>query len=286
MEMNPEITILLPAHNAEDTTGDALQSILDQRFVRYEVLIFDLQSSDRTRETVRRFEDSRFLLLPAMTYTEAMNMGVRQSRGKYIACMNPREMMHPDRLSIQYATLEAEPSIAMCSTGYALVKDRTQVGKGTLVEHGRIQYPLFSFLVNPVFMESSVMTRKSFLVENGLGFKSVYPGCESLFLWVEMAKRNAVFFVDPRQLVLHRSEDRKLVFMEDEALLKDSFLSLRMDLLENLLTIIDSPEVRGLYHSFLQCVDADYMGIEDCLRFMYGILWKNKQSLYPKHFNL
>ncbi len=55
----PKIAIIVPTYNRADMIGDAIQSVLEQTFVDWELIVVDDGSSDQTRQVVEAFADAR-----------------------------------------------------------------------------------------------------------------------------------------------------------------------------------------------------------------------------------
>ena len=113
----PAISIVMPAYNAEKYIKEAIDSIIGQSFSNFECIIIDDGSTDSTRDIIRSYNDERIVLLEKKhDYIASLNRGMNAPKGKYLARMDADDIMHPDRLKIQYAVMEAEPSITVCGT--------------------------------------------------------------------------------------------------------------------------------------------------------------------------
>ena len=276
MIQKPEITILMPVRNAAACIENAVDSILAQLFGCWELFVIDLGSEDDTLDKLRKYHDVRILLRSASSRSDALHMCIMESSGKYIALMDPEYTMLPDKLGIQYSTMETESSITLCSSGCSFMKERVKTGEQFLKEKGKIMYPLLAFLVDSPFIEPSVMLRKDFLLkEVGLHRTEFYDG-DLLSLWIEMAKRRAVFYVDPRCLIT-LDHDRVLVDKDDSTLFNKS---IRIKLLEYLLESASSPELDALYSSLCSCSRARLIDADSVVTRMRDILWHNKHKLY------
>lgn len=88
--MQPEVTIVVVAHNEEKNIHDCLASLRDQNFDSYEVLIVDGNSKDATKERCQQFvNDSgkfRYLLNPdpQQTISANRNIGLHAARGRFV----------------------------------------------------------------------------------------------------------------------------------------------------------------------------------------------------------
>ena len=112
---NPAISIVMPMYNSANYIQNSIQSILSQTFRDFELLIIDDGSVDNSIELVCKISDSRIKLHQNKhDFIGSLNLGLNLSGGKYIARMDSDDIMHPDRLKIQYAFMEENPEIDIC----------------------------------------------------------------------------------------------------------------------------------------------------------------------------
>ena len=117
--MVPKISVLLPVYNAENFIAESIQSILDQTEPDFELLVIDDCSTDRSLEIIEGFQDPRIILRKKKSnsgYTESLNWGIDQARGKYIARMDADDISLPQRFEKQLLFLEQNQLVAMCGT--------------------------------------------------------------------------------------------------------------------------------------------------------------------------
>lgn len=112
----PLISVLLPARNEAAIIADALADLRAQTHTALEILVIDDGSRDETptivREIARVDERLRLLQQPPRGIVAALNHGLREARGAFIARMDADDRCTPDRLARQLALLQARPEIA------------------------------------------------------------------------------------------------------------------------------------------------------------------------------
>lgn len=123
---NVDVSVIVVTYNQEGTIARTLDSILSQRFDgKFEIVIGDDASSDATpsicRDYAERFPDKIHFL------ERKKNLGVcrnyfdciAQSRGKYLAdCAGDDFWVNPQKLQMQFDTLEADPEVSMVVTDW------------------------------------------------------------------------------------------------------------------------------------------------------------------------
>ena len=117
----PRVTVLLPTYQSEKYLCETLESVFSQTFQDFEVLIVDDHSTDDTLKIVRSFADSRIRLLVGLQkgLAAALNYGMQEATGEYIARIDADDLMVLTRLEKQVAYLDEHPKVAVCGGGGA-----------------------------------------------------------------------------------------------------------------------------------------------------------------------
>jgi glycosyltransferase involved in cell wall biosynthesis len=99
----PLVSILIPAHNSEDSIGDTLRSALGQTWLNTEIIVVDDGSTDRTAEVVRRFEADgvRLVLQRSQGASASRNKAFSLSHGDYIQWLDADDLLSPDKIATQ-----------------------------------------------------------------------------------------------------------------------------------------------------------------------------------------
>src|SRR6476661_5024742 len=103
----PLISVILPAYNHHQFIAAAIQSVLDQTFTDFELIIINDGSTDDTEKVVKSFTDSRIIYLSQNNHgiSHASNIGIVHSKGKYLAFFADDDVCYPNRLECQYQYL-------------------------------------------------------------------------------------------------------------------------------------------------------------------------------------
>lgn len=125
--MDAEVSVILPVHNAEDFVAEALQSVLDQTYQTFELIVIDDGSTDGSPDVVARFarRDRRII-----TWRRA-NQGVgvtaneclQKARNNLVARFDADDVMLPHRLERQIWFMQNHPELSV-ATSYAWLIDR------------------------------------------------------------------------------------------------------------------------------------------------------------------
>lgn len=206
----PTVSVTMTAYNAEAYLSEALQSVLEQSFVDFEFIVVDDGSTDSTWEILSKCTDSRLIAIHREhDYIDSLNCAQQLAQGKYIARMDADDLMHPQRLAIQVAKLDASPEIDICTSWIQGFNNDGEC-KDFTAELGFMDSPLYTLLKRNVLYHPTAMIRRSFWEKNKLAYRKSYVYAEDYKLWSECAALNASFYVLPQILHFYRSNDSQV----------------------------------------------------------------------------
>lgn len=279
-ERNPQISVVISAYNAEKYVREAIDSIINQSFTDFECIIVDDGSTDKTKEIIKSYEDKRIVFIENNhDFIASLNKGMKMAKGKYIARMDADDIMHPDRLKIQYTIMETEPSITVCGTWMV------QFGEGIAADSiarrtaGLVKLPLLHFLRENFVFHPTVMIRKEFIIQNQLQYEN-YPYAEDLKLWSEIAKKGGTFYIEDMPLLSYRISKSQVSEQNRE----EQQTTAERILCENLRYLFDRnseehPELSTLLNSCLQLHEKELISFGEILQMAHRILYTNKSRL-------
>ncbi len=116
----PLVSIIMPSWNRAFTIGEAIQSVLEQTYPNWELIICDDASEDRTADVVRGFDDRRIRYMKFLKSngSGARNKGLAHARGDYIAYLDSDNIWHPLFLDTMLRALLADPGRPMAYSAY------------------------------------------------------------------------------------------------------------------------------------------------------------------------
>lgn len=192
----PEVSVFIAAFNAENYIEEAINSLLEQTFTDFEIIIVNDGSTDRTSSVIQKFSDNRIRY-----YENEQNMGLVFTRnrlktlakGKYIAVLDSDDIAHVDRIKLQYEYLSANPHVVLCG-GHGRQIDENGKFEGKMIEviTGKDLGP-YMILNNP-FINSSTMFRHDVFMAIG-GYKD-FPLAEDYDCFVRMSEKGVVTNLD------------------------------------------------------------------------------------------
>ena len=201
-----KITVLLQVKNAERYIKDCIESILNQSYPDFSLLVINDQSCDHTEDIILSYKDPRINLIQGRSgYINNLNYGIQLADCEYIARMDGDDIMHPSRLERQLTIMEEE-HVDLCGTWMNIFGNETYLaGK----ESGIIDDKLNKFFEGNFLYHPTIMFRKAFLTAHHLQYEQYFP-TEDYKLWSEIAKKNGVIYVIPEPLLNYRRSNGQL----------------------------------------------------------------------------
>lgn len=114
--MQPKVSVIIPAYNQADYLGAAIQSVLDQTYQQFELIVVNDASPDHTRMVVQQFQDSRLIYIehPENRHLAVTrNTGIRAASGEVIAFLDADDLFHPDKLQAHVRFLAQHPTVGV-----------------------------------------------------------------------------------------------------------------------------------------------------------------------------
>lgn len=110
----PKVSVVIPTYGGAEHLGEAVQSVLNQTWQDFELIVVNDASPDNTDKVMAQFEDSRIRYFHHETnrgVANARKTGVMASEGEIIAHLDQDDFFHPDKLRLHVEFLDKHPQI-------------------------------------------------------------------------------------------------------------------------------------------------------------------------------
>jgi len=181
----PQVSVMMPAYNAESFLAESVESILNQTFTDFELLILNDGSTDGTLALAQTFakKDPRVRVLNngknrGLAYTR--NRLLREAQGEFLAILDSDDISLPERLAKQVAYLEAHPEVGILGGGVIYFSAQNP-HKSTSIRLGGSARIAAHLLFQNVMGQSTITLRSSL---KHLKYDSTYLSGEDYHLWV------------------------------------------------------------------------------------------------------
>jgi len=106
----PFVSVIIPVYNSADFLGQAIDSVLDQTFMDFEIIVVDDGSTDRTPEVSAQYSDHiKYIRQPNGGNAAARNRGVVEARGRWLCFLDADDLWEPRKLERQLLDLLRHP---------------------------------------------------------------------------------------------------------------------------------------------------------------------------------
>lgn len=198
-----ELSIVLCTYNDEKYIYEAIKSILDQSYSKFELIIVNDGSTDNTGQIIKRFEDERIKIIEKNNtgLIDSLNLGISLCKNNWVARMDGDDISIKDRLEKQIKLISEDVSVI---GGQCIIIDEKNsiIGKTWFkTDHAsiikRIKYGL------PVLAHPTTLINKRIFVEVG-GYDKYFNVSEDLDLWIKMSQKGKIINVNDTILYLRK----------------------------------------------------------------------------------
>ena len=190
MVFQPDISVIISSYNMADTLPNTIDSILEQTFKNWELIVIDDASTDNTQDILKPYMkyNPKIRIIKNETnmgLIASLNKGLNVARGKYIARLDADDTAYPDRLSRQFKFIE-ENQLDLAS-GQRDTPTTKHIKQKNLPDDRLDSFQLgLSLLSRNIFSHPTVIFRKSFLDTHNLRYNINRPNAEDYDLWLQI----------------------------------------------------------------------------------------------------
>ncbi|MBE3142415.1 MAG: glycosyltransferase [Planctomycetes bacterium] len=202
---NPGVSVLLPVYNSASYLRESIESILNQSFKEFELLIICEPCTDGSIEIIKSYKDSRIIHIQnekRLGLANSLNKGIELARGEYIARMDADDVSLPERFAAQVMFMEKCPEIGICGTWMVSIGKHSGKSWKPPIDDATMRCQL---LFNSPLGHPAVMMRRSLFTDLNLQYPA-YAHAEDYALWVQ-ASRYTTFANIPEILLSYRHHD-------------------------------------------------------------------------------
>lgn len=184
----PKVTVVIPAYNAMTYLPETLDSILNQTFTDFEVLIVNDGSTDQIAAWAAEISDTRVKVISQENQglPGARNTGITHAKGEFVAFLDADDLWESTKLKKQVDCLDSKPEVGLVYT-WTLLVDQQGKSTGTVTAshvEGNVWEKLL--LGDVVGSGSSAMIRRNCFETVGL-FDTELSSIEDCDMWVRIA---------------------------------------------------------------------------------------------------
>jgi len=195
-----KVSVIVPTFNRRHLLKETMESILNQTFKDFELIIVDNYSTDNTEKLIRSYNDKRIRYFKNQNkgiVAVNRNFGIKKAKGELIAFCDDDDLWMPYKLEKQVAEFEKDDQVALVCTNGIAFNETGETGL-TIKSHLReSDFTFKSLIFSNHICNSSVIVRKSVINDVGmLDEDSKIFGAEDYYLWVQLAKKYSIKYIN------------------------------------------------------------------------------------------
>jgi len=192
--MHDYVSVIIPTYNRAWILKETIESVLNQDYKKFEIIVVDDGSTDNTNEILGSYENINVIQQEHKGVSAARNVGVAVSNGSLIAFLDSDDLWLPGKLTAQVEFFHNNPSAMICQTEEIWLRDGKRVNPGK--KHKKYSGMIFEqSLLLCIVSPSAVMMKRSLFDSIG-GFDESLTACEDYDLWLRISCNYNIYLID------------------------------------------------------------------------------------------
>ena len=174
----PKVSIIMPCYNSEKYIEKAIQSVLDQTYRNFELIIIDDDSTDKTWEIIEQYAKKDFRVICTKKdenekgISKSMNKGIEMARGEYITRMDSDDIIIPEKIFRQVQFLDKNEEYGVCSVNIAMMDNLGNIYNENVYPEQKVPSEWTFLWTNPV-PNAPCMYRTNIIKDNNITFSNL-----------------------------------------------------------------------------------------------------------------
>lgn len=179
-EKRPTVSVIIPTYNRAHLLGRPIQSVLDQTYQDFEIIVVDDASVDKTEEVVKSFADDRINYIQHQKNkggSSARNTGIKAAKEEFIAFLDSDDEWLAEKLKKQMDRFEIfSKKVGVIHSGLSLVWYETQEVMERVIPS--LQGNLFLNLLKMCITPGSSLVVRRYCFRRAGFFDELLPSCQ------------------------------------------------------------------------------------------------------------
>ena len=157
-----KVSVIIPAYNGDRFLGSAIDSVLQQTYQDYEIIVVDDGSTDNTAQVAQQYSDIRYFCQTNQGVAASRNLGLAAAMGDYIVFLDQDDLLLPHKLSSQAALLDRDSTLGIVNSGWQICDRDRLTSEGAKIEpwqHIPNLTPTDLIIWKPVFLGAMMFRR-------------------------------------------------------------------------------------------------------------------------------
>ena len=225
----PKVSVIIPTYNRENFIIETIQSVLNQTYKDFEIIVVDDGSTDNTKKRLESFR-SKIKLIEQKNSERAVarNNGVKNSSSEYIAFLDSDDLWIEDKLEKQTAVLDTKKdTILVYGQSLRINENAKEVKTAKRQTEGYSGNIFEQLLMRNCIVSATPMIRRKYF-EMTTGFQTKHIPYEDWELWLRFSLLGNFYFLN-KPLSYYRVHPQQSVKLASAKKIEEVTLSLLED---------------------------------------------------------
>lgn len=216
---NPQVSVVIPSYNHEKFVEQTIDSVLNQTFQDFEIIITDDGSSDNTVKKIRKYDDPRIQLYVFKRNKgacEALNNCIRKSKGKYVAYISSDDVWEKNKLEKQLKFIERNQNYSVVFSKAKIINEKNELISDDKHPYFSIfdqqnrtreEWLRYFFFNGNCICHPSILIKKSVYDEIGL-YNERLANIPDMEMWIRICMKHEIHIMD-QKLIRFRVRDEE-----------------------------------------------------------------------------
>lgn len=198
MEKSPYVSVVIPTYNSVKTITETLESVRNQTYLNYEIIVVDDGSTDGTIDLLEKITDIIFIKQTNQGPSVARNRGVEEAKGDYIAFLDSDDLWHPQKLELLLKIAESLKHFGMIATSYKIIHEIPTNPSFPIYNAPSREIikelSFYRFFETTFCLPSTVLIPKVVFKEMG-GFDPEWKSGQDRDLWLKISYKYPIYYL-------------------------------------------------------------------------------------------
>ncbi len=221
--MNVFFSIIIPTYNRAEFITATIQSVLNQTFADFEILVVDDGSTDPTEDIVSAISDKRVRYFKKENEERsiARNFGVKQALGNYVGFLDSDDKFYPDHLQKAYALVKSNEFPEVAHLGFEIINT---TGKITARNKALDENIPKRMLDENILCVNTIFIRRDIALQFPFPHHHLAVISEDWCLFMKLIARFPVYYDNSVTCAILEHDQRSLRSIDPDKLIASTFI--------------------------------------------------------------
>jgi glycosyltransferase involved in cell wall biosynthesis len=200
-DYQPLISVIIPAYNCENFISKTLDSVKNQTFGDFEIIVVDDGSKDNTKRVVDDYLKTNGLRGQCIKQENkqiaaARNTGMKAAKGKYVSLLDHDDIWHPEKLEKTVDIIKRFPDVSFIAHKFNFVLNKKIIRVSKTIKNDTNIHDMLLFDENRIGNSTVTFNRESALALGGFNERTDFNTAEDYDMWIRLSETAKFHFIN------------------------------------------------------------------------------------------